>query len=428
MSKSPTLPIRNSRIGFHYFEDDEHYREHDLSVWLPILKSLGTSWLLLKAPLNHAIPEYFISGLVNEGIEPVLHLSGTIGTIPSPESFAPILSSYSRWGCHLAIFFDQPNSSKSWMSSGWTQDDLVERFLDHYLPYANLALQTGIIPVYPPLLPPGDYWDTAFLRSSLESLERRKQLQILDSLVLSAYAWTHDHQLDWGIGGPEHWPDARPYFTPTDSQDHLGIRIGDWYQSIANAVLQQIPPTILLQLGYSPQHNLQEFSSINKTCGQLLNGEEASGFEPLSQTITAGMFGPLCTTGKNSWFDVDGVPAGFVSEWQDWIKSINFQVSMGKNFTTDVSDLHPLSHYLLLPHPDAGFFDWQWDAIRPYVRKYTPAIGFSILEASHSAHITVLGSEEEFPEEILNQLRANGSWVERITGNGMDIATSFTER
>lgn len=436
--KSPSLPIRSTRFGFHYFEDDLHFREHDLSIWLPILKSLGASWLLLKCPPDRAIPEYFISGLLQAGLEPILHFSTPMDGLPTPSTLELILAAYQRWGCHLAIFFDQPNARHAWRSAGWTQDDLVERFMDHYLPYSTLALQHGLIPVFPPLLPGGDYWDTAFLRSSLEALERRKQNHYLDNLVLSAYAWTHGHDLAWGSGGPERWPEARPYFTPPNSQDQLGIRIGDWYQATANAVLQQSPPTILLQLGGqcngtgSLPDDPSVFSQVNLTCGKLLNGEEVNGDEPLSPSVMAGMFHPLCNTrstdGEAAWFDVEGSPHSFVADWQSWYQANSHQPSAGKSLSSGNPDTHPLSHYLLLPHADVGMLDWQWDAIRPYVKKFSPTIGFSILEAALATHVTVLGSEDEFPEELLNQLRSNGSWVERISGNGTDVATSLAER
>jgi hypothetical protein len=436
--KSPALPIRSNRFGFQYFEDHNHYREYDLSIWLPILKTLGASWLLLKCPPNRAIPENFITSLVEAGIEPILHFSTPVDGLPNPTDIEPILLSYQRWGCHLSIFFDQPNSRTAWKTAGWTQEDLVERFLDHFLPYTSVALQNGLIPVFPPLLPGGDYWDTAFLRSSLEALERRKQFQVLETLVLSAYAWTHDHELDWGAGGPERWPDARPYFTPADSQDQLGIRIGDWYQAISSAVLQQTPPTILIQLG-APSHSLPLQSvdpdlpsKINLICGRLLNGEEVDHIEPLSPSVMAGIFSPLASEDARLqdfvWFQADGSPSSFASEWQSWIQTINQQSSGSKSYAPPPSEAHPLSHYLLLPHADAGFLDWQWDAIRPYVKKYSPTVGFSVLEAALASHVTVLGSEDEFPEEVLNQLRSSGCWVERISGNGTDVATSLAER
>lgn len=52
------------RLGFHYFQDFDHYRMSDLELWVPELASLKTSWLVLKAPATVAIPEEFITGLI----------------------------------------------------------------------------------------------------------------------------------------------------------------------------------------------------------------------------------------------------------------------------------------------------------------------------------------------------------------------------
>ncbi|PKP01191.1 MAG: hypothetical protein CVU11_15960, partial [Bacteroidetes bacterium HGW-Bacteroidetes-6] len=41
--------------------------------------------------------------------------------------------------------------------------DLVERFLDRFLPLANQVVSEGAVPVMPALEPGGNYWDTAFL-------------------------------------------------------------------------------------------------------------------------------------------------------------------------------------------------------------------------------------------------------------------------
>ena len=90
---------------------------------------------------------------------------------------------------------------------------------------------------------------TAFLRAALQSMERRKETAVLDRLVLSAYAWTFNHPLSWGAGGPERWPDARAYFTPAKSEDQMGFCIFDWYQAVAQAVLDRSLPVILLQAG-----------------------------------------------------------------------------------------------------------------------------------------------------------------------------------
>ena len=207
-------PSSQTRIGFHYFPDTIHYRDSDLQAWLPELRALGVSWLTLVAPSDRAIPEMFLRGLITAGIEPILHIQEKMPDVPSTGDLAALFSAYAKWGVHFIIPFDRPNSRSSWSTTGWAQEDLVERFLDRYLPVAELALQAGLTPVMPPLEPGGNYWDTAFLQSTLLSLQRRKQYALLEKLVLSAYAWTGSHPLNWGAGGPERWPGARPLRHP----------------------------------------------------------------------------------------------------------------------------------------------------------------------------------------------------------------------
>ena len=53
------------RLGFHYFQDYDHYQARDLELWIPELASLQASWLVLKAPAVAAIPEEFITSLIH---------------------------------------------------------------------------------------------------------------------------------------------------------------------------------------------------------------------------------------------------------------------------------------------------------------------------------------------------------------------------
>ncbi len=62
-------------------------------------------------------------------------------------------------------------------------------------------ISAGLQPIFPPLEPGGDYWDTAFLEAALASLKRRAP-DLINQIVLALYAWTYDQPLDWGAGGP----------------------------------------------------------------------------------------------------------------------------------------------------------------------------------------------------------------------------------
>ncbi len=223
MSIFPTPP-NNNRIGFHHFPDYSHFREDDLRLWLPRLHSLGAKWLTLVAPLNRAIPELFLNGLLSEGIEPILHFQFSLDSPPHAQDIQLLLSAYYRWGVHYVIYFDRPNNRCAWSTKAWMQDDLVERFLDRFLPLAKIASEAGLKVVFPPLAPGGDYWDTTFLRAALQAIEHRGNYRLLENLVLSAYAYAGDRSLDWGHGGPERWPATRPNITPPGSQDQCGFQ------------------------------------------------------------------------------------------------------------------------------------------------------------------------------------------------------------
>ena len=63
-----------ARMGFHYYQDMDHFTEKDLSRWLPELESLGAAWLVIQSAPDRAIPEPFIRGLLQSGIEPIVQM------------------------------------------------------------------------------------------------------------------------------------------------------------------------------------------------------------------------------------------------------------------------------------------------------------------------------------------------------------------
>ena len=154
-------PPNNNRIGFHYYPDTNHYRESDLHTWLPELKTLEASWLVLDAPPDRAIPEFFINGILENGIEPILHFQLPLEDLPPIDDLKLLFNNYARWGVNYVILYSEPNRRSAWSAAAWAQNDLVERFLDRFIPPAEEAAKSGLIPVFPPLKPGGEYWDTA---------------------------------------------------------------------------------------------------------------------------------------------------------------------------------------------------------------------------------------------------------------------------
>ena len=145
--------------------------------------------------------------------------------------------------------FDRPNQSTSWTPTEWAQDNLVDRFLDRFIPLAKATVDAGLFPIFPPFQPGGDYWDLVFLQSAIRGLIRRNQSELVNNFIIGAYACSSGHPLDWGRGGPTRWPGAKPYFTPSDQQDHRGVYIFDWYSAIIKAELGVSQPVLLLKTG-----------------------------------------------------------------------------------------------------------------------------------------------------------------------------------
>jgi hypothetical protein len=449
---SDQMPENQNRLGFHYFADTQHYRDSDLRAWLPELQSLGARWLVLTAPADHTIPEAFIRGLLESGINPILHLNSSIPAIQKNKDISTLLTTYAKWGIRYIIFSDRPNTHAAWSAATWAQEDLVERFLDIFLPLAEQAVQSGMIPVLPPLEPGGSYWDTTFLQSLIQSLVRRDKSKLLETLVVSAYAWTHGKPLSYGAGGPERWAGARPYFTPEDEEDQRGFHIFEWYNSIINAAIGKSMPLMLLGAGIpcmdgstdAPSMSEAEHATVNMAIVQALAGEDVSDPSANGKTLSALPDYILCLNlaslaatedtpaARYAWIKpgANNLPVvGALRQWQSGRTVVSTPITTSKTkHTSNVEGTRFISHYILLPSYEWGVSDWHLDVVKPFVKKYQTTIGFSIEEAKHAARVTVIGNIQSIPEDTVDQLRLAGCLVERISGDGTSIASQLSER
>jgi hypothetical protein len=402
------------RIGFHYYPDTQHYQQSDYINWLPKLENLGASWLVLKAPVSRALPEWFIQGLRIANIEPILHFAMKPDQLPPMGDLDLLLRVYARWGVKYVVLFDLPNSQHTWGGSAWAQSDLVERFLDIYQPLADMVLKYDLTPIFPPLQPGGDYWDTSFLREALESLVRREQDHLLDKLILGVQAWAGDRPIDWGMGGPERWPGAIPYYTPSDEQDQRGFRIFDWYETIARSVLRQPLPMFLFGLGAAVD---DAHADKMLQMMRLLAGIEIEGQSPISDFVLGGAFELLDSS--RGWIQPNG-------EELPIFESIrNLQATKPIGASSTPKEGPTISHYLLLPSYEWGIPDYHLDAIRPFIKNHQPTVGFSLEEAAQARRVTVIGSEQDYPDDELRALRNRGCVVERIEADGTTLATDL---
>ena len=427
--------VKISRLGFHYFPDTVHYSEHDLQSWLPELQKLAASWITLLAPLERAIPEYFINALIDAEIEPILHFVMPINGRPNDESLRLLLRSYARWGVHYVVLGDRPNNRSSWTTNSWAQLKLVERFLDIFLPQANIAYNEGLLPVFPPLEP------------GFETL--------LERLVLGAYAFALNRPVNWGSGGPARWPGAKPYDTPPGVQDQLGFRIFDWYETISKDEIGRALPILLLRAGCRPGDHqdltLPQVDEVihadkNLEIARLISNDSNvdAPEDPIPDEVLACNFW-LLSTDKTSefvsqaWFQPDGEKLLVIDRLHKWLANFRdreeawgikvtksaeeLQMKLERSVDQGSQDSSLITHYLLLPLYSWGAAEWDLEFIQPLIQEFHPTVGFSLSEACLASHVTVVGSEEVISEEALQMLREAGCTVDRISNSGTFCAS-----
>lgn len=424
------------RLGIHYFPDSDHFGMNDLQRWLPRMQSLGIHWITLRAPSNWAIPENFLLALNEAKIQSVVHLPLSLESPPTADELSPIFSAYAKRGVRYLAFFDRPNLRTSWPNIGWTQRNLVERFLEVFLPLAHATLEKGLTPLFPPLEPGGDYWDTAFLRAALEEMISRGEGLLLEQMGLSAYVQASGKALDWGIGGPENWPASLPYSTPEDSQDQRGFRIFDWYNAIARATLGREMPLLVLAAEDGLSSG-SEHARIIDMAQNIAFQDENDILSPLlvPKNVLAFNFRLLAAAEGNAdehmaWFDADGAARPIVAEWQAWKQnSSGAKRIIGQEISATATQVENSSglfrHYLLLPNAERETNEQHFEAIMPFVRKHQATLGYSVAEAQRASRVTLVGGRRSFPEEIVQQLRQAGCQVEQIEEDGTAIATQL---
>jgi hypothetical protein len=437
------MPAKNNlpRFGLHYFPDTIHYRDTDLNLWLPKINAVGASWLTLIAPMDRAIPEDFVVGLVSEGIQPVLHFYLPLRYPPLDGNLRILFEEYAKWGAKYIVLFDRPNLRTNWPAHNWARDNLVERFLDIFLPVATLAYNCGLVPVFPPLEPGGDFWDTSFLRASLKGMLRRGRVELAQDLVIGAYGWTGNRSLNWGAGGPECWSTSRPYMAVDGVEDQRGFRIFEWYITETQAITGKPPKIIILAGGSLPADVLDPRTGLSDTDAHAqrnltlikllespIEGMDVIPPEVLTCNFWLLSSGSDSPHNRNAWFHPSGQNLPIVHSLNDWNAAdkhiIDNRNSQSKHVKNE-NHLVKFEHYLLLPSYEWGIADWHLEVIRPFVKKHRPTVGFSVDEATKAQKVTVIGDPSSYPSNVFNELFAAGCIVDLIEGDGTTIASKL---
>ena len=443
-------PDKNTGIGFCYFPDEEHYLPADLERWLPELRALGASWLVLRSVRVAPVPEAFVRGLLAAGIEPVVHLFGPRIARIELADLRRTAEQYAAWGAHYFCLYDQPNLRATW-GADWGRPQLVERFVDMLLPALQIIQGAGLIPVLSPSAPGGQYWDLAFLGSLLESLKRRAPASLFTRLAVGMHNYADSRALAWGAGGPSRWTAARPYDTPAGSEDQRGFRMFEWYDAVVRARLGDGLP--LISLGDGARLGLRsapDAAVVDRAWHAKCHAGVAELFA--SGTLPACVFNsafwvlataPGDPAAPQAWYDQQARPRvtaidalkSFARKHKPAAESPKSEVRSPKSEARTLgaalraADPRPrtpdsgprtskvLRHYVLLPVFEWGPSDWHWQAAQNYVQSLRASCGFSADEARLAERVTIIGNTQGVSADVEAVLRNAGCKVARVAGD-----------
>jgi hypothetical protein len=310
-----------------------------------------------------------------------------------------------------------------WPATEWSKTGLIDRFLDALTPLWQAQASAGLEPVFPPLAAGGDYWDTAFLEAALAGLARRKQPELMQRLTFAVNLWTFNRPADWGRGGLQSWPQAKPYLTPPGSQDQRGFHLFDWYNEILDARIGERRP--LLCLAGGPRFGDQTDPALPA----IDEIRHASCTHAIVQMLNENKL-PENLLNVNFW--LLAAPEGSPFASQAWYRPDGTTLAPGSTLkrrtATNKASMQTkslkfearpngkaLRHYLLLPTFEWGVSEWHWEMALDYVRQHRPVCGFSPEEAQQAQRVTIFGNEQGIDRQVEETLRRAGCDVERVT-------------
>jgi len=410
-------------IGFTYFTNPRYFIGKHLEEWYSAISQLGGSAVIVKGAYDRALPEDVFLNAEDHSLEPIIHFTSELPLARNFNNLAFLLDVYAKRGVKRVIFGDRPNMKSAWPISGWQYENLVDHFLDRFIPLATYAGRIGMEPALPPMQPGGDYWDTAFVELVLTGLRRRRMEEILDRLILSSYGYTFNKPLSWGKGGPERWASSLPYSTPEGHEDQMGFHHFEWVQAIAQRTIGERLPVMILDAGQTGgQYQESDRYLTNEVISKIYQSCTKPDDQLDESDETALEFGDsvqLCAFSLETLRFVVG--ENFSPKYLQEILS-GGQDHKEKGFTNSGKE-KLFTHYLLLPSHQSGVSDVVLNKVRPFIKHTHPTVGFSLEEAKLAHKVSVYPDSMLFPEEKLKELRSNGCQVEVLPESGIEIAT-----
>ncbi|MEA3328072.1 MAG: hypothetical protein U9R53_12350 [Chloroflexota bacterium] len=409
-------------IGFAYFTQQKYQIKRHITPWMKAIHEVGASVVIFESAFDRAVSEdAFISALENH-LTPIVHFTAELPLARNFNNVAILLDVYAKWGVSHVIFGDQPNVKSAWPKAGWQYENLIDHFLDRFIPLANHAVRNGIIPVLAPLKPGGDYWDTAFIELVLIGLKRRRLEGILEHLMLSSYGYTYNKSLSWGKGGPERWSSTKPYQTPEGQENQIGFHNFKWVQAVGERAIGKKLPILILDAGH-PGMKIYDQDAVNVT-DALQTIYDLCYSKPLPEDMSGS---PVVFDESVCWctFSLDTIEEVLNGQ----LSVETFRQIFSNHTRTDVGSKavehgqKMISHYLLLPSYASGVSDAVLNKVRPLIKHHHATVGFSLEEAALAKKVSVYPDPILFSDEQLSHLRSTGSIVEILPESGIEIAT-----
>ena len=236
-------PKGDTGVGFHWFPDHYHYEKRYFDTFVPELKAMGASWLLVLSDGVNTIPDWFLRGLIEQDIEPIIRVYTRFVTFIDQAALRRACKHYASLGVHYVHVFNEPNLKLEWAE--WNPERLPARFMDYLIPCLETMYSVeGIIPVFTPLAPGGDYWDTSFLKEALAILNQKGKKYLYDKMAIGIHNYGFNKPLTFGKGGSKRWTCARPYQRPPGCEDQTGFYLFEWYDEIVSQLTGRRLPFI----------------------------------------------------------------------------------------------------------------------------------------------------------------------------------------
>jgi hypothetical protein len=258
-------------IGFACDLDTGQGNLARIERFLPHMVAMGAGWLVLRTQAMPVPEAAEIARRLNEaGVEPLVHLLPRGAMEP-----AQVKQSADEWvrgGVRYIALDDRPNTVARW--SYWQPHLLPQRYSRWLMPRLEmLASYEGVIPVFPPLAPGGDFWDTAFLTSALKEL-RALNPPWLHRLAVTCINDIAGRPVTWGRGGPAFWGDSLRGSHDTQ-EDQIGFRGWEWTRQIAETRLERPVVTLALSTGLTASANEADRAAEVRVIRHALAHEQA---------------------------------------------------------------------------------------------------------------------------------------------------------